>query len=147
MIGKRTTCSRVWLGCRNQQPGHNRPNTVPSDPRTVGDRQRENVPAVIFAHKVFSVYAVWDQIRTDERCLPARRRLSWRAQEAYALVRCQHPKPDPLFCDLPMMYFRPYVTGLTDDHYRVLPHEDDGMIVNILIYGDLPKGNGPSGQH
>ncbi len=45
------------------------------------------------------------------------------------------------------MYFRPDVTGLTVYHCHILPHEDNGMMANILIYGDLPSGFGPSHEH
>lgn len=38
------------------------------------------------------------------------------------------------------MYFRPDVTGLTVYHCHILPHEDNGMMANILLLGDLPKG-------
>ncbi len=42
------------------------------------------------------------------------------------------------------IYFRPDVTGLTVYHCHILPHEDNGMMANLLIYGDLPAGFGPS---
>lgn len=45
------------------------------------------------------------------------------------------------------LYFRPDVTGLTVYHCHILPHEDNGMMANVLIYGDLPTGFGPTAQH
>jgi FtsP/CotA-like multicopper oxidase with cupredoxin domain len=46
------------------------------------------------------------------------------------------------------MYFRPDVSGLTVYHCHILPHEDNGMMANILLYGaDLPQGFGPEGGH
>jgi len=46
------------------------------------------------------------------------------------------------------MYFRPDITGLTVYHCHILPHEDNGMMANILLYGDFPKGFGPNaGSH
>ena len=46
-------------------------------------------------------------------------------------------------------YYRPDVTGLTVYHCHILPHEDNGMMANILLYGDFPKGFGPNpdGHH
>ncbi|UMA63314.1 multicopper oxidase family protein [Roseivivax marinus] len=45
------------------------------------------------------------------------------------------------------IYFRPDVTGLTVYHCHILPHEDNGMMANLLIYGDLPTGFGPVAGH
>ena len=42
------------------------------------------------------------------------------------------------------IYFRPDVTGLTVYHCHILPHEDNGMMANILLLGDLPEGFCPS---
>ena len=46
-------------------------------------------------------------------------------------------------------YFRPDITGLTVYHCHILPHEDNGMMANVLLYGDFPQGFGPApdGHH
>ena len=44
------------------------------------------------------------------------------------------------------MYFRPDVSGLTVYHCHILPHEDNGMMANILLF-DPPTGFGPSHDH
>ena len=45
------------------------------------------------------------------------------------------------------MYFRPDIDGLTVYHCHILPHEDNGMMANILLF-DPPNGFGPNaGSH